>query len=77
MLGKDGKERGVPLPTGTRRYLEAFMAARAGAAHGPINPADPLVVAVRKGGHITSSPITGQTICLLLGRRAMEAGIDR
>lgn len=76
VLGKGGQEREIPLPAGTRRYLEALLAARVEHAHGPINPADSLIVSVRKGGHLTTNPITGQTICLLLARRAREAGIE-
>ncbi|RJL23205.1 tyrosine-type recombinase/integrase [Bailinhaonella thermotolerans] len=72
VLGKGDKEQDVPLPSWAVARLEAWLAIR-GHAPGPLFPR------FRKGGRFTldAPHLTGQSIQVVIDRRARQAGLLR
>jgi len=68
--GKGNKSRKIPLPDGTVKALDAWLAAR-----GEYSEADALLCPLRKGGKVENKPMSTQGIWKSLIKRALKAGI--
>lgn len=75
VVGKFDKQREVAVASKAARYVDDWLSARERAEVRPADPAAPLILGVRRGGHLTVAPISGHGINDLLGRRAARAGL--
>jgi len=72
LVGKGNKERALPLPDGTCRALNAWLAVRGTGA-----PEDPILCPLAKGGKIMYRPMTTQAVWKALQGLALKAGVAR
>lgn len=71
--GKGNKERRAWPPAPAAAALSAWLQLRGD----DLDPASPLFVRVRKGGHVSKEPMTPQAVWKILQARAGQAGLDR
>lgn len=67
--GKGNKVRLAYVVGEARTMLEAWLKHRTGAA-------EPIFVAVNKGGNVTGSRLDGRSLAVILQKRAEEAGVE-
>lgn len=75
VIGKFDKQREVAVASKAARYVDDWLAAREMTTGRPADPTAPLILGVRRGGHLTVAPISGHGINDLLRRRAAQAGL--